>query len=149
MSSSHSTPSKAATAKSKSKASSSSRSSSRMFTPVMQDRQARNKDPYASTDESSDSAWEGQNRKFDVYSRDSFARIQRRREAAIVLDNPELLMMHAQARSDSIPGTRHYFTKILCGYEDEKDPYAPPGVEIYEKPKFRPSKEANETKRSM
>src|ERR1700732_2309843 len=67
MSSSHSTPSKAATAKSKSKASSSSRSSSRMFTPAMQDRQARNKDPYASTDESSDSAWEGQNRKFDVY----------------------------------------------------------------------------------
>lgn len=33
----------------------------------MQDRQARNKDPYVSTDESSDSAWEGQNRKFDVY----------------------------------------------------------------------------------
>jgi hypothetical protein len=33
----------------------------------MQDRQARNKDPYSSSDESSDSAWEGQNRKFDVY----------------------------------------------------------------------------------
>jgi hypothetical protein len=33
----------------------------------MQDRQARNKDPYPSSDESSESAWEGQNRKFDVY----------------------------------------------------------------------------------
>jgi hypothetical protein len=24
----------------------------------------------------------------------------------------------------SIPGTRHYFTKILCGYQDDKDPYS-------------------------
>jgi hypothetical protein len=49
-------------------------------------------------------------------------------------------MMHAQARFDvsllfscqtfqhlmsiqSIPGTRHYYTKILCGFEDEHDPY--------------------------
>ncbi|PMD22713.1 hypothetical protein NA56DRAFT_644881 [Hyaloscypha hepaticicola] len=31
--------------------------------------------------------------------------------------------MHAQARFDSIPGTRHYYTKILCGFEDEHDPY--------------------------
>jgi hypothetical protein len=23
----------------------------------------------------------------------------------------------------SIPGTRHYYTKILCGFEDEHDPY--------------------------
>jgi len=68
MSSSHSTPSKAAAAKagSRSKASS-SRSSSRIFTPAMRDRQARNKDPYSSSEESSDSAWEGQSRKFDVY----------------------------------------------------------------------------------
>lgn len=74
------------------------------------------------------------------YGNDTYERVQKRREAAIVLDNPELLMMHAQARFDvsssgmswaqwlisvqSIPGTRHYFTKILCGYEDEKDPYS-------------------------
>jgi len=91
----------------------------------MQDRQARNKDPYSSSDESSDSAWEGQSRKFDVYGNDTYERVQKRREAAIVLDNPELLMMHAQARFDSIPGTRHYFTKILCGYhQDETDPYS-------------------------
>jgi len=90
----------------------------------MQDRQARNKDPFSSEEESSDSAWEGQSRKFDVYGNDTYEQVQKRREAAIVLDNPELLMMHAQARFDSIPGTRHYFTKILCGYEDEKDPYS-------------------------
>lgn len=61
-----------------------------------------------------------------------------------MLDNPELLMMHAQARCDvgptsssgppslpnhiltqpkSIPGTRHYFTKLLLGFEDGKDVY--------------------------
>ncbi|KAE9375743.1 hypothetical protein N431DRAFT_437248 [Stipitochalara longipes BDJ] len=151
MSSSHSTPSKAAAAAkagSKSKASS-SRSSSRIFTPAMQDRQARNKDPYASSEESSDSAWEGQNRRFDVYSKDSFARVQRRREAAIILDNPELLMMHAQARNDSIPGARHYFTKILCGFEDDKDPYMQLPVDKVEKSKSKPSKEANETRRSL
>jgi hypothetical protein len=69
MSSSHSTPSKVASAKagSKSKTSSSSRSSSNKFTPAMQERQARNKDPYSSSDESSDSAWEGQNKRFDTY----------------------------------------------------------------------------------
>jgi hypothetical protein len=27
-------------------------------------------------------------------------------------------MMHASARSDSIPATRLHFMKILCGYEE-------------------------------
>jgi hypothetical protein len=34
----------------------------------MQERQARNKDPYSSSDESSDSAWEGQHKRFDTYN---------------------------------------------------------------------------------
>jgi hypothetical protein len=34
------------------------------------------------------------------YGGDSYEQIQQRREAAIVLDNPELLMMHAQSRND-------------------------------------------------
>ncbi|KAN0112659.1 hypothetical protein V8E51_005610 [Hyaloscypha variabilis] len=150
MSSSHSTPSKAAVAKvgSRSKPSS-SRSSSRIFTPAMRDRQARNKDPYSSSEESSDSAWEGQSRKVDIYNKDSFVKIQKRREAAIILDSPELLMMHAQARNDSVPGTRHYFTKMLCGFEDDKDPYMQPPLEKSERPKFKPSKEASETRRSL
>lgn len=31
---------------------------------------------------------------------DSYEATQRRREAAIILDNPELLMMHAESRQD-------------------------------------------------
>jgi hypothetical protein len=34
------------------------------------------------------------------YGNDTYEQVQKRREAAIVLDNPELLMMHAQARFD-------------------------------------------------
>jgi chitinase len=38
------------------------------------------------------------------YGNDTYEHVQKRREAAIVLDNPELLMMHAQARFDvSLP----------------------------------------------
>ena len=33
----------------------------------MQDRQARNRDPFSSSEDSSDSAWEGQSGKFNVY----------------------------------------------------------------------------------
>ncbi len=32
--------------------------------------------------------------------KDTYEQSQKRREAAIILDNPELLMMHAQARFD-------------------------------------------------
>ncbi|PBP23740.1 hypothetical protein BUE80_DR005380 [Diplocarpon rosae] len=81
------------------------------FTASMQDKQARNKDTFESEDSSSEEA---------DYGNDTYENIQKRRMAAVILDSPELLMMHSQARSDSIPGTRHYFTKILCGYEDDK-----------------------------
>lgn len=101
----------------------------------MQDAQARNKDPYAS--DSSESAYEGTGKKYDSYGNETYEQVQQRREAAIVLDSPELLMMHAQARNDSIPGTRHYFTKMLCGYLDENDTYkvinAPPAEKGPEK----------------
>ncbi|ROT43282.1 hypothetical protein SODALDRAFT_392715 [Sodiomyces alkalinus F11] len=44
----------------------------------------------------------------------------RRREwARDVLETPELLMWYASSRDDSIPGTRLYFTRLLCGYEDD------------------------------
>jgi hypothetical protein len=85
--------------------------------------------------------------------KDTWEQAQKRREAAVILDNPELLMMHAQARFDvrssssssssslslslslslapstntftqSIPGTRHYFTKLLCGYLSDDEPYS-------------------------
>ncbi|KAI9049848.1 hypothetical protein LZ554_005998 [Drepanopeziza brunnea f. sp. 'monogermtubi'] len=105
------------------------------FTASMQDRQARNKDPYSS-DSSSDE--ELSTRRFDTYGNDSYENIEKRRQAAIILDSPELLMMHSQARGDSIPGTRHYFTKILCGYHDEKDTYPDNGqLPGKEKEKFK------------
>jgi hypothetical protein len=34
------------------------------------------------------------------YGNEPYETVQKRREAAVVLDNPELLMMHAQARFD-------------------------------------------------
>jgi hypothetical protein len=82
----------------------------------MQDAQARNKDPYGSS--SSDSASgrfdacvfpplafppEDGNRAADEmrrYGNDSYEAVTARREAAIVLDSPELLMMHAAGRND-------------------------------------------------
>ncbi|PSS19970.1 hypothetical protein M430DRAFT_227697 [Amorphotheca resinae ATCC 22711] len=91
-----------------------------LFTPRMQDAQARNKDPYASSS-SEGGVGSGSGRRYDAYGNDTYENITKRREAAIILDSPELLMMHAQARNDSIPGTRHYFTKQLCGFLDEEE----------------------------
>jgi len=36
---------------------------------------------------------------------------------------------------------------MLCGFVDDKDLYSQIPVEKVEKPKFKPSKEANETRR--
>ena len=72
------------------------------------------------------------------YGKDSYENRQLRRVAAEILDNPELLMLAAYTRGDvcksthsvitiltyrptqSIPGTRNHYTKILCGYFDEQ-----------------------------
>ncbi|EPE30640.1 hypothetical protein GLAREA_03607 [Glarea lozoyensis ATCC 20868] len=85
------------------------------LTKGQQDRQARNKDPFASDDESDDSegGWGG---RWDAYGNDTYANTQLRRDAAIKLDNPELVMMLAQSRNDSIPATRNYLTRIMCGF---------------------------------
>lgn len=80
---------------------------------------------------------------YDRYGNESYENVQKRRMAAVILDSPELLMMHSQARSDvrllfplsirstncqqSIPATRLYFTKLLCGFHDEKDTYPTDG----------------------
>jgi hypothetical protein len=53
-----------------------------------------------------------------MYKQESYETVEKRRAAAVILDSPELLMMHAQSRGDSIPGTRQHFTKILCGYDE-------------------------------
>ncbi|OBT46533.1 hypothetical protein VE00_01765 [Pseudogymnoascus sp. WSF 3629] len=91
---------------------------------VQRDRQARNKSP-----KTGEAVWCGDDggageggdevREEKVsYTDDSYEAVERRRWAATILDCPELLMMHAQARQDTIPSTRLHFTKLLCGYED-------------------------------
>ncbi|KUJ13288.1 uncharacterized protein LY89DRAFT_785018 [Mollisia scopiformis] len=108
---------KSAMSRKVSKASSSGRK--KEITPKMQDRQARGKDAamFSSEDDSSD--MDG-NPKYNPYENaEIYEARQRRRLAAVILDNPELLMMHAQSRNDSIPGTRHYFAKLLAGYQDD------------------------------
>ncbi|AEO71510.1 uncharacterized protein THITE_2123963 [Thermothielavioides terrestris NRRL 8126] len=36
------------------------------------------------------------------------------------LDNPELLLMHAQSTGSSVAAARLYFTKMLCGFDQEE-----------------------------
>ncbi|SPO03462.1 uncharacterized protein DNG_06145 [Cephalotrichum gorgonifer] len=79
------------------------------FTETMLDRQARGKDPYVDSEDES----------FDISDKESFRVLEQKRAAARILSNPELLMMHAMSRKDSIPGTRLHFTRILCGYGEE------------------------------
>lgn len=82
----------------------------------MQDQQARNKNLYRGESSGSD---KGPSRKSaTMYKQESYEAVEKRRAAAVILDSPELLMMHAQSRGDSIPGTRQHFTKILCGYDE-------------------------------
>ncbi|KAH8590305.1 hypothetical protein B0O99DRAFT_691741 [Bisporella sp. PMI_857] len=97
-----------------------SSASPRPFSARQQDAQARHKDPYPSDSSSDSAAWEGYGGRYDAYGND-YVTTQIRREAAIILDTPELLMMHAQARNDSIPGTRYYFTKRMCGYISKEE----------------------------
>ncbi|KAI1480645.1 hypothetical protein K445DRAFT_23232 [Daldinia sp. EC12] len=93
------------------------------FTAEMRDRQARGKDPYESSDASSDWTPEG-NRKYRAGGGkdESFPMTERRRVASQVLDSPELLMMAAQRDNESIPATRLRYTRMLCGFEEPPQP---------------------------
>ncbi|KAI1804537.1 hypothetical protein F4811DRAFT_552754 [Daldinia bambusicola] len=98
------------------------------FTADMRDRQARGKDPYESSDASSDWAPEA-NRKYRAGGSkpssgkdESFSMTERRRVASQVLDSPELLMMAAQRDNESIPATRLRYTRMLCGFEEPPPP---------------------------
>ncbi|TGO74369.1 hypothetical protein BELL_0288g00070 [Botrytis elliptica] len=94
---------------------SNSKSKSSTYTLLKQDQQARNKEPDDDNydDESSDEDLTGAS--YDLFGNESYISVQIRREAVAVLDNPELLMMHAAARNDSIPSTRLYFLQRLSG----------------------------------
>ncbi|CAD6503130.1 BgTH12-02799 [Blumeria graminis f. sp. triticale] len=90
------------------------------FPAKLQDRQARNKDMYSSSED--DCGYIDDSGLLKRPSKESYEAIQMRREAAIILDTPELLFMYAQARGDSLAGTRHHFTKMHCGYLDQENP---------------------------
>ncbi|CAI4217327.1 unnamed protein product [Parascedosporium putredinis] len=85
------------------------------FTDDMRDRQARGKDPYRVASDESEGE-EVMRMPGEMSDRESFRVVEQRRMAAQILADPELLMMHALSRRDSIPGTRLHFTRILCGF---------------------------------
>ncbi|KAF7870506.1 hypothetical protein EAF04_004250 [Stromatinia cepivora] len=85
------------------------------FTRLKQDQQARNKEPDDVDYEESSSDDELTGKSYDLFGNESYTSVIIRREAVAVLDNPELLMMHAQARNDSIPQTRLHFLQLLSG----------------------------------
>jgi len=92
----------------------------------MQDRQARGQDP----DGDHDSDSEGLGLKgYDWFGNESYESVLRRRNAANILDRPELLMMRAQGLGQTLPQARHALQKILCGFStsttsDPNDPNA-------------------------
>ncbi|KAI1376048.1 hypothetical protein F4677DRAFT_420134 [Hypoxylon crocopeplum] len=93
------------------------------FTDEMRDRQARGKDPYESSDASSEWTTDGTRKYRAGGGKDEpFAVLERRRVAAQVLDSPELLMMAAQRDNESIPATRLRYTRMLCGFEEPPAP---------------------------
>ncbi|KAK4241357.1 cecdcb10-78c0-46c6-b0b7-dd05d15faac3 [Achaetomium macrosporum] len=95
------------------------------FTPQMRDRQARGQDPYHSGDVSDDGDFNDAATKLRLGNgrteKEDFFKVERRQKAIAFLDNPELLMMYAQSTGDSIAAARLYWTKVLCGYEDEPE----------------------------
>ncbi|OLN92032.1 hypothetical protein CCHL11_01441 [Colletotrichum chlorophyti] len=109
------------------------------FTPAMRDRQARGKDPYPQSHSPADSDldldFEGLDSPSPRVGRlghlgpssgatrgdaaDSYEERRRKKWAVDVLADPEMLATYACSRGDSIPGTRLYFTRILCGFDNE------------------------------
>jgi hypothetical protein len=86
-------------------------------TKAQQELQARDKEPCTALPR--DSPWQKTNN--DKYAWDSYENVKLRTDAAIRLDNPELVMMLAMSRDDSVAGTRHYLTKIMCGFIMQDD----------------------------
>ncbi|KAI0181512.1 hypothetical protein GGR52DRAFT_524924 [Hypoxylon sp. FL1284] len=97
-----------------------------VFTEEMRDRQARGKDPYESSNDSS--AWSSEVSRYPADVRKdkiSFAVRQRRRIAVQVLSSPEMLMMAALRDNESIPATRLRYTRMLCAIAEPPRPPAP------------------------
>ncbi|KAI1065942.1 hypothetical protein NW752_004030 [Fusarium irregulare] len=87
------------------------------WTNEMRDKQARGKNPYSEESDASDAE---PMRLGGRHVTESHMEKERRGEAMFVLDNPEALMAHAQANSDSIAGQRLRFMRQLCGFDNDK-----------------------------
>jgi len=87
------------------------------LTKAQQELQARNKelDPAPELD----SPWEETNT--DNCAWVSHENVKSRRDAAITLDNLELVRMLAMSRNDSVAGTRYHLEKIRCGFITQYD----------------------------
>ncbi|KAH6623014.1 hypothetical protein F5144DRAFT_623090 [Chaetomium tenue] len=74
------------------------------FTRQMRDRQARGKDPYQSREGSDGGRESGSGTTLRLGSgrveKEDFSRVERRQKAITFLDDPELLMMHAQSTGE-------------------------------------------------
>ncbi|KAJ4395071.1 hypothetical protein N0V85_006689 [Neurospora sp. IMI 360204] len=44
---------------------------------------------------------------------------EKRRKASMFLNDPELLITHAEASGMTIAGSRHHFMLMLCGYDNK------------------------------
>ncbi|KAI1179761.1 hypothetical protein F4777DRAFT_398738 [Nemania sp. FL0916] len=125
------------------------------FTPQMQDRQARGKDPYNSDSEDSnsvpaqgtrsvryvnqgteggdggESTWEGHpdlKRVGPPKTAEAFDAIQRRRMASEILDAPELLMRASLRDNLSIAAARLKYIRIITGIDEPDTPALRAGI---------------------
>ncbi|KAF2141189.1 uncharacterized protein K452DRAFT_358993 [Aplosporella prunicola CBS 121167] len=93
------------------------------YTPLQQDRQARNRPTYIHQESRpgasrTAAAHQGANRL--ALARDeTFEERERRYKAARILESNEMLIWHAAARNESIPQTRLHFEKIVAGFDSD------------------------------
>ncbi|KAK3392654.1 hypothetical protein B0T20DRAFT_456101 [Sordaria brevicollis] len=48
-----------------------------------------------------------------------YATLEKRQKASMFLNDPELLITHAEATGMTIAGSRHHFMLMLCGYDNQ------------------------------
>ncbi|KAL6855184.1 hypothetical protein ACO1O0_006322 [Amphichorda felina] len=90
------------------------------FTPAMRDRQARGKDPYSHSRAGHDDVMQAHLGVGQGLPSETFEEREKKEFAMAVLDNPDMLLMHAQARGDSVAGQRLRFLRMMCPVEHEK-----------------------------
>ncbi|OJD35550.1 uncharacterized protein BKCO1_1600050 [Diplodia corticola] len=102
------------------------------YTPLQQDRQARNRPahihsaaaPHRGRASGGASNMRQQHQQRAALARDeTFEERERRYNAARILESNEMLIWHSVARNESLPQTRLHFEKIVAGFDsDDSDP---------------------------